>query len=586
MKLLRKVCLNLKDYIEKYGYREVIMKFYDLKRLRATVPYPLRMVLRFVGLFFILFFCYIWFKPLYVIGNAGGGTVFRAGSFAQTISLILILLVVGYGVWLFVKKELTAEKFIIIVFLLAMIIRFCYLLVTSPNTRQYDTYSGNYDGHEAYAWGLYEDFQMPQTNDYQFYHPPLNAFLQAMFMHLTNGLTRLYSSIFGASEYFMKAFNDGKPDWLNSYRFYLYGTCQILAYMYSVIIMIFGLKILKLIGLKGKNLVFWFAFFALFPRHIISSATLNNDHLAYLFTIAAAYYALKWWIKTKSLKDILICAVMIGLGISTKLSAATVCLPIGLIFLYELIISLKKSIASLPFKEILKQYSLFLLVCAPIALSFIVYAKIKFNQPIGFVFSNLNDALSTKDISIFERFVVSFDKNEYFYTMYLRPFYNSTTDINNNHNLWNYLIRSSLFGEFSYWQGENFAFLAICLMTVLPVISIAMLIIMFVVRAKRKYAKIGYSWLNIGVDQKALYFGMALMLTQVLSMIYFYLRMPYSCTMDFRYILPSIISFALIFSNFEECVALDKKYEKFNLVFKGIIVVLIVTMFLFFMCAI
>ncbi len=562
------------------------MNFSDIKRIRNAIPYPLKMILRFIGLFFVLFFCYVWFKPLYVVRNDGGGTVFRAGSFAQTISLILVLCVIGYGVFLYVKKELTAEKCIIIVFILGMILRFCYLLVTAPNTRQYDTFSSNYDGHEAYAWGLYENFSMPETNDYQFYHPPINAFLQAMFMHLTNGLTSLYRSIFGVGDYFMTAFNEGKPEWLDSYRYYLYGTCQILSYIYSIIIMIFGLKILKVVGLKGKNLVFWFAFFALFPRHIILSATLNNDHLAYLFTLAAVYFALKWWIQTKSLKDILICGVVIGLGISTKLSAATVCLPIGLVFLYELVISLKKTASSLPFKEILKQYSLFLVVCAPIALSFIIYAKIKFNQPIGFVFSNLNGALSTDKISFFERFFISFDKNEYFYTMYLRPFYNSVTEVNNNHNLWNYLIRSSLFGEFSYWQGENFAFLAICIMTALPIVSIAALVIMIIVRRKQKYGKMGYSLLNIAVDQKALYFGMALMLTQVISMIYFYLRMPYSCTMDFRYILPSIISFALIYSNFEECVALDKKYEKFNLIFKGMITLLLVTMFLFFMCAI
>ncbi len=562
------------------------MNFSDIKRIRNAVPYPLKMILRFVGLFFVLFFSYVWFKPLYVVRNDGGGTVFRAGSLAQTISLMLILCVIGYGIFLYVKKELNAEKLVIIVFLLGMILRFCYFLVTAPNTRQYDTFSSNYDGHEAYAWGLYKNFSMPETNDYQFYHPPINAFLQAMFMHLTDGLSSLYRSIFGLGDYFRTAFNEGKPEWLDPYRYYLYGTCQILSYIYSIIIMIFGLKILKVVGLKGKNLVFWFAFFALFPRHIILSATLNNDHLAYLFTLGAVYYALKWWIQTKSLKDILICGVMIGLGISTKLSAATVCLPIGLVFLYELIISLKKTASSLPFKEILKQYSLFLVVCAPIALSFIIYAKIRFNQPIGFVFSNLNGALSTENISFFERFVVSFDKNEYFYTMYLRPFYNSVTEVNNNHNLWNYLVRSSLFGEFSYWQGENFAFLAICIMTALPVMAIATLVIMIVVRRKQKYSKMGYGLLNIAVDQKALYFGIALMLTQVISMIYFYIRMPYSCTMDFRYILPSIISFALIYSNFEECVALDKKYEKFNLVFKGMITLLLVTMFLFFMCAI
>lgn len=562
------------------------MNLYKLKRVKDSLPYPVKALIGFVGLFFALYFCFIWFKPLYVINNDSGEAVFRAGSFAQTLSLVLILCVIGYGIWLYKKRNLNAEKLIILIFLLAMIVRLCYMLVTAPNLRQYDTYPDTNDGHEAYAWGLFEGFKMPETNNYQFYHPPINAFLQATFMHVTDAITRLYSSIFGKSDYFLTAFNEGKPEWIDAYRYYLYGTCQILSYIYSVIIMIIGLKLLRVIGLKGKNLAFWFAFFALFPRHIILSATLNNDELSYLFTLAAIYFALKWWIQTKSLKDILLCAAVIGLGISTKLSAATVCLPIGLIFLYELILSLKKTFSSLSLGELIKQYALFLVVCAPIALSFIIYAKIRFNQPIGFVFSNLNGALSTDNVSLFERFFISLNANEYFYTIYLRPFYNSLTDIGNNHNLWNYLVRSSLFGEFTYWQGENFAALAVILMAMLAMLSVALFVIMIIIRAKKKYSKVGYSLSGIAADQKALYFGIALMLTQLISLIYFYVKMPYSCTMDFRYVLPSIISFVLIFSNLEECALLDKRFSKLNMAFKAIIILLLVTMSLFFLCAI
>ena len=47
------------------------------------------------------------------------------------------------------------------------------------------------------------------------------------------------------------------------------------------------------------------------------------------------------------------------------------------------------------------------------------------------------------------------------------------------------------------------------------------------------------------ISRKDFLFVFLLMQSQVLSEIYFYLKMPYGCTMDFRYIMPMILAMAL-----------------------------------------
>ena len=50
---------------------------------------------------------------------------------------------------------------------------------------------------------------------------------------------------------------------------------------------------------------------------------------------------------------------------------------------------------------------------------------------------------------------------------------------------------------------------------------------------------------NSPVSHKDMLFALLLVASQVLSEIYFYIKMPYGCTMDFRYIMPLIFGLAL-----------------------------------------
>ena len=55
----------------------------------------------------------------------------------------------------------------------------------------------------------------------------------------------------------------------------------------------------------------------------------------------------------------------------------------------------------------------------------------------------------------------------------------------------------------------------------------------------------GFLRQNPPINHKDLLFTGLLVASQVLSEIYFYIKMPYGCTMDFRYIMPLIFGLAL-----------------------------------------
>ena len=183
------------------------------------------------------------------------------------------------------------------------------------------------------------------------------------------------------------------------------------------------------------------------------------------------------------------------------------------------------------------QYGVFLLICAPIGLWFQVYAKIRFDQNFGFVFSNLNHKLYTGDHSFFGRFIFAFDFSEWFGSIYCRPFYG-------NYYLFNYALRSSIFGEFSYWQGEGYAVAAI-LTAYLSVVLLAMSLTWAVVACIKTRGRADSVFRRAELSVPDLLFVFLLVQSQIFSEIYFYIQMPYGCTMDFRYIMPLILGIAL-----------------------------------------
>jgi hypothetical protein len=60
-----------------------------------------------------------------------------------------------------------------------------------------------------------------------------------------------------------------------------------------------------------------------------------------------------------------------------------------------------------------------------------------------------------------------------------------------------------------------------------------------------------------GINPSDLIFVCLLVLSQTLSETYFYIQMPYACTMDFRYILPLILGIALTLGYTQKILAVE-----------------------------
>ncbi len=494
----------------------------------------------YIALFLITLFLFLWFKPR--------ARLIRNGVYAQTLMALCLLACIAFVAYLYMTKRLTTKKILLLLLIAGYILRVGYMLYTAASTRQQDTFTKNFDGHEAYAWTIFETGKLPTTNYYQFYHPPLNAAVQAGFMHFMDGLTDCVLNLFRFPQFY-SLFSHGKPDYLSEERYYLYSSCQILSVTYSVITAVVLVKTVNLFGFSDKTKVLLSAFVVLYPRQIQFSGQLNNDALSYTLGVLATYYALKWQKGSKSWAYILLTAVAVGLGMMTKLSSATVCLPIAGIFIYEFIRTLLKKEGALPLSKCIFQYGAFLLVCAPLGLWFQVYAGVKFGQEFGFVFSNLNHKLYTGDHSFFSRFFIAFDLSEYFGSIYCRPF-------EGNYNLFNYALRSSIFGEFTYWQGEGFAVGAIVsayLSAILLAISLVWAIVVCVRTRKEENGVLR----RAKIPLSDFLFALLLVQSQVLSEVYFYIKMPYGCTMDFRYIMPLILGMALTLGYTREVLAVE-----------------------------
>ena len=94
----------------------------------------------------------------------------RQGVVAQSLTVLVLGVCAVLCVYWFFTKQLTAKRVMVLLLVAGYALRAGYMLYTGAATRQQDTYSKNFDGHEAYAWTIFSTGKLPTTNVYQFYH--------------------------------------------------------------------------------------------------------------------------------------------------------------------------------------------------------------------------------------------------------------------------------------------------------------------------------------------------------------------------------------------------------------------------------
>ena len=507
------------------------------------------------GVFVFVFLSYFIFKPLYFREDVHIGST--DGVIPRIYIYTCLAIVILTGVILKIKNKLTIEMVLFLIFLVGMLMELNYMLITPYNYRQHDVFSYNLAGHEGYALTLFKTGQMPtqvdETGhlDYQFYHPPFNAFMQSMMMHISMPFMKLYNLISGSNYYNinqMKSFTmegfekasqyldhrNNNPNvnpsasvelWNEAYNYahpvhLLYQTSEILSTFYTNVALYFAIKIVYKLKIKDIYKAIGALFVALFPALFILAGQENNDPLCIMNCFIVVYFTICWWEKHSYFNAVMI-GLFGGLAMFAKLSGALIVVPAIVAFAFVLIQSIIKKEK---FAYILIQGAIIGLIMSPLGLWFHIYAKVRFDQPFGFVFSNLNSNLYVGDYSFFERFINIFTFGDMFSSTWGNTFV--------NYNLPNFLIKSALYGEYSFLFADSLAAISLVLNYIFVYTSLLLMVFYFI------YSKKEHLEIKI--------IGGVLIISQLLAQLYFNIKMPYGCTMDFRYIVPIILGFMII----------------------------------------
>lgn len=402
-------------------------------------------------------------------------------------TVILILGFAGLS-YLILKNEGTGkeERIIAVATILAVGIRTFYVLYTGTTQRQHDMgefevyHEMNY--HSEYIEYLLNNHRLYDQNiteHWQFYHPPLLHIISAVFF----GIYRKIA-----------------PSMAHNWD-----ALQSLSLFYSLVTLAVLKKFTGLWNLSKKGMTTAYMVFAFLPQFIVFAGALNNDPLAVLFAVAAFYLAVLWYNGEKRLfAKLMGISVLVGLGMMTKLSAGLIAVPVGFLMVKAFFESKKKL-------SYVWQYIVFLLVCAPLGLWYQVRSYILWKVPLTYVAVpdyNYSPGLLIPDVPFWKRFTAFGDGIDY--------------------NIISETLNEAVFDGEYYRKHMVLALIGYLLLASFTVFTIT-IAFNFI-----------FAWIK---DRNLMNLVMTILLVSQLGFyIHFCFAYPYTCTMSFRYIVPTIVA--------------------------------------------
>lgn len=497
------------------------------KASRRSRPRLMRGYFPYIWLFIGLFVLYLIISPFVTIYGIADEPVFASSIISsdatvRTVMAAIIFLLLAVAAILLINRRMNTDKALFLVIAVGLVLRFGYMLYTPFFAHGHDISAYDGYGHLSYIWGLFEGRGLPDSFWGQYYHPP--------FAHAAGAaVARVFAFLTGET----------RPDTImESVKLVpCFASCALLFVSHLLLSELNFSKRAKLIAMS---------IIAFHPTFILLSASINNDTLMIFFFMTAFLYTIRWY-KDPTYKNILLLALSIGFAMSTKFSGALIAFLTAAVFLIGLMRSYKNGETI----KTLSQFSAFALVCFPLGLWYPVRNLLLFDQPIGYVAKLAPDsALYVGQSSLVERFLV-LSLPDMLQNVYCDPF----TDVR----LLEYTVKCALFGEFKFAQQHNvFAVILIISSLILILVSlVAMIWFVFVDRKKNRFAVISLS---------------ALWLLLIVSFIFFNIKYPFGCTMDFRYIVPTVITGAAFCGLFFDALSYER-HKRTLAVFIAILVV-------------
>ena len=423
-------------------------------------------------------------------------------SVVMFIPALFILVQLAIVMWN--EKLLNTDRVIMLMMILAVVARYCFVLKFDSTTPYLQHDIGNFKGtagHEAYIMYWYKnglvlpEFDVTALGRWQFYHPPLHHILMAAGMKIFTTL--------------------GLPlEWAQQ-------AIQILPMIYSALSMVACYRIFKLVKLEGAGLVVAMIFPCFYPTFIIWSGAYNNDMLTATFMLFAILWTLKWY-RNPKIFNIIPIALCLGLGMMTKLSAWMVAPAIAVVFIWVFIRSFIKDKKKL--LPLLGQFASFLVVSVPPAFWWGIRNYVKFGTPLTFVSEQNFQWMSVEKIPASQRlFDFSLSQLDYpflAFKAFRAPY--------NEYNPFMGLVKTSVFDEYRLpWYFSEMAVALVYIFAITAVVSFGFLV---------------YIMFKKGIcgDLTTKIFFMVTLLTIIVSYYYFCFEYPYVCTENIRYCIPII----------------------------------------------
>ena len=425
-------------------------------------------------------------------------------------------------------KLLNSFKFstpIKVLFIAALIIRLAYFMVTPADVRDHDL--GDHIGYSEYLTKHW----MPPPVDYAvggaFFHPPLYYYTSAIVYKATQLI---------------------EPN----NKVAIYRVQQLLSLVYSMGFVLFGLMILsELFNLyraspkssavmepvqevqdqRGfiarmcrsfkDDAIIWVigALFAFWPSAIIHSVRIGNDPLLYWLYAASLYYIVRWF-RHDQKRDLMIASIVGTAAILTKANGEILVAVLGVIGLYKMFSS----------KQWAKYFKMAIAPCL------IMLAAVAITVGPGLILKmqGKRDKLYIDNIDgLSQANIVGNTAANYFWfdakVFITEPFTDPYDDRMGRQFFWNYLGKTGLFGEFKYPGLMSINTAIICSF-------LAVLMFVYMLYGLYRMSKEDFKRLTpVLLSGFFLWAGVT------------YMRMTFPANIDFRYIVPILLTFCALY---------------------------------------
>lgn len=352
-------------------------------------------------------------------------------------------------------------------------------------------------GHLGYIRYLYQHRGLPDFSpigNEQFYHPPFFHIIGAVVLALFYNGNNLVSC-FELLQYLTTAF--------------------------SCITVVYACRMVYLLIDREAPRLFLVIFFSFCPTFYILGTMLNNDCLMTMLATMALYYTAVWH-RRPTLGNILKIAVCLGLAIFTKTNAILLSPAIGFVFASKLLQDRKNA------RNYLLPFALFALVCIPLGLFWLVRNYLLFDVPFNYVPKHpLDSPWCVANVSIGSR--LGF------------PNLTQLTNVRilesnplKHANIWGQTLSTMVFDEgILVIHRKDAQWLALLLLWGTGILSVGALVSTALLCFERRVSLQDRGLLVISF------------FTVLISYIVFCFEYPHVWTMNFRYVVPTLIVGAL-----------------------------------------